>query len=139
MPSCTECSSGIIDEQSLVCSPESPAHTTFRARLEGTAETNSSSLISLIEEWVSGGSNISVNGASLKVDSDCQVAISSFDDGKCEQPTTESNNPGSSTDNSAAIIGAVVTVIVTILIIAITVAIVVIAAVLYRHRKLSLK
>ena len=55
--SCTKCgiSNDIIDKQSFFCFPESPTYVTYHARLEGNFKTESGSLISLIEEWVSGG------------------------------------------------------------------------------------
>ena len=53
--SCSDCgiTSDIIDRQSFSCYPESPTYVTYRARLEGTSETDSGSLISLIEDRVS--------------------------------------------------------------------------------------
>ena len=52
--SCSDCdiTSDIIDKQSFSCFSESLTYVTYRARLEGTSETDSGSLISLIEEWV---------------------------------------------------------------------------------------
>ena len=91
--SCAECARGItvdiIDKQSFACVPESPTYVTYRARLEGTSETDSDSFISLIEEWVSGGASIIVTGVLMTVDTECSVAISSLSEGKCS-PTTES-------------------------------------------------
>ena len=54
--SCAECgvTNDTIDKQSFICVPESSSYyVTYRARLEGTSETESGSLISLIEDWVS--------------------------------------------------------------------------------------
>ena len=58
--SCTECgiTSDIFDTPSFASFPESPTSVTYRARLVDTAETESGSLISLIEKWVSGESGI---------------------------------------------------------------------------------
>ena len=83
--SCAECgvTNDIIDKQSFACFPESPTYVTYRARLEGTSETDSGSLISLIEKWVSGGASIIVTGILLRVDSECSVAISSLSEGEC--------------------------------------------------------
>ena len=143
--SCTECSSEIIDQQSLliVCSPDSPAQVTYRARLEGTSQASSSSLISLIEEWVSGEPSVTVKGATLRVDSGCPVAISSLDEKECEQPTTDSttdsstgsDSSSSTSDNTAALVGAVVAVTVVVLIIVCTAAIVTIVCLVVRHRR----
>ena len=92
--SCIECgiTSDIIDRQSFSCYSESPTYVTYRARLEGTSETDSGSLISLIEEWVlSNKASIIVTGVLMRVDSECSVAISSFGEGKCptQAPTPE--------------------------------------------------
>ena len=77
--SCTECGiTGDItdkEQQSFVCFSKSPTSVTYRARLEGTSKTDSGSLISLIEEWVSGGASIIVTGVLMTVDSECSVAI----------------------------------------------------------------
>ena len=129
--SCAECgiTSDIIDRQSFTCYPESPTHVTYRARLEGTSETDSGSLISLIEDWVSGGAGIIVTGVLMTVDSECSVAISSLTEGECSSSTTTSNSQSSS-DNTAAIIGGVVAVL---LIIAITVIAVVTVALILKH------
>ena len=169
--SCAECgiTSDIIDRQSFACYPESPTHVTYRARLEGTSETDSGSLISLIEDWVSGGASIIVTGVLMTVDSECSVAISSLSEGECspdptQPPTTDptssnmtttdsttnsgtapstdattSTSSQSSSDNTAAIIGGVVAVI---LIIAITVIIIIAIVALVmknRHGVLSIE
>ena len=89
--SCAECgiSSDIIDRQSFSCFPESPTHVTFRARLGGSSETDSGSLISLLESWVSGGATIIVTGVLMTVDAECSVAISSLSEGECSMTTTQ--------------------------------------------------
>ena len=124
--SCAECgiTNDIIDKQSFACFSESPTYVTYRARLEGTSETDSGSLISLIEEWVSGGASIIVTEVLMTVDSECSVAISSLSEGECTptQPHIYSTDPtsdiisidtsaASESTNSAAIIGGVVAVI----------------------------
>ena len=127
---CAECgiSSDIVDEQFFACFPESPTHVTFRARLGGSSETDSGSLISLLESWVSGGATIIVTAVLMTVDAKCSVAISSLSEGECSMTTTQppdttasSDTSQSSTDNTAAIIGGVVAVV---FIIALTVLIV---------------
>ena len=129
--SCAECgiTSDIIDKPSFACYPESPTHVTYRARLEGTSETDSGSLISLIKDWVSGGAGITVTGVLMTVDSVCSVAISSLE---CSSSTTTSSSQSSS-DNTAAIIGGVVALVI-VLIIAITVVILAIVALILKNR-----
>ena len=133
--SCAECGiTNDIDRQSFVCYSESPTHVTYRARLEGTSETDSGSLISLIEDWVGSETGIIVTGVLMTVDSECSVAISSLTEGECSGSTTSSSQ--SSTDNTAAIIGG--GVVAAFLIIAITV--MVVALILkYRRGNLSIK
>ena len=130
--SCAECgiSSDIIDRQSFSCFPESPTHVTFRARLGGSSETDSGSLISLLESWVSGGATIIVTGVLMTVDAKCSVAISSLSEGECSMTTTQPPETAttSSTSNTAIIGGAVAVVF----IIALTV---VIVALVLRSRR----
>ena len=148
--SCADCgiTSDIIDRQSFACFPESPTYVTYRARLEGTSETDSGSLVSLIEKWVSGGASIIVTGVLMTVDSKCSVAISSLSEGECSptQPppidtkppttdnTTDTQTGQTSTDNTAAIIGGVVPVVI-VLIIAITVIVIVIVVLVMKNRR----
>ena len=126
--SCGECvSEMVIDSQFFVCYPESPSHVTYRARLEGTSERESGSLISLIEEWVRGGASVIVTGVLMTVDPDCSVAISSLSEGECSPTTTTTNDlPTVAEDlgdkNIIPIIaGAVTAVVVVVLIIAVTI------------------
>ena len=107
---CTECriTNDIIDKQSVSCKSESLQHVTYSARLEGTSETDSGSLISLIEEWVSGGASIIMAGIQMTVDSECSVAISSLSEKECF-PTTSTMTTN---DNAASIVtGGVVAVV----------------------------
>ena len=90
--------------------------------------------------------NVTVNGATLRVDSGCPVAISSLDEIECDPPTTDSttdsstgsDSSSSTSDNTAAIVGAVVAVTVVVFIIVCTAAITCLV-VRYRRRKQSLK
>ena len=135
---CPNCgiTSDIIDMQSFRCFPDSPSHVTYRARLQGTSETDSGSLISLIEDWVSNGADVIVTGLIVTVDTKCSVQISSFSEEECSEiaipdstppPTVDSTlNPDPSTGNTVspgAILGGVVAVVL-IIAISITVSIV---------------
>ena len=91
---CAECSSDTLDEQSFSCFEESPSFLTYRARLEGTSETDSGSLISLIEAWVrGGGASVIVTGVLMTVDSQCSVTISFPSDPECSKPSPPPNEP----------------------------------------------
>ena len=108
MTSCAECNSHIIDKQSFSCYAESPNHVTFRARLEGTSERDSGSLLSLIEKWVSDGARINVTGVLMMVDPTCSVGISSLSEGEClphptVSPTTVAVNPRRVTSTTVAV------------------------------------
>ena len=117
--SCPECGDVVIDRQSFSCYPESLTHVTYRARLEGTSETDSGSLISLIEKWVRGGASIIVTGVLMTVDSECSVAISSLSEGECSTTPSPATDPGTSTStgkNTTAIVGGVLAVVVIVLV-----------------------
>ena len=132
--SCGECSSEMIDNQFFVCYPESPSFVTYRARLEGTRETDSDSLISLIEEWVRGGVSLIVTGVLMTVDPHCSVAISSPDQPECSLATSSS----STVPVSDAVIGGVVAVVIVI---TITIAVIIIVFLILKnhHGEVSLK
>ena len=139
--SCTDCND-IIDMQSLDCASESVI--IYRARLQGTSQRDSGSLISVIETWVSSGPSFIVTELLMTVDSQCTVVILSLSDHgdyiqtitdtttSSTTPNTISNTtPSSSTSDStlsdtAAIIGGVVAVVIVIVIVigVVTVAIV---------------
>ena len=97
--------------QLFACFTESPTHVTFRARLGGSSETDSSSLVSLLDSWVSGGATIIVTGILVTVDAECSVTISSLSEKEClsDQATTSS-----SSSSTSAIIGGVVAVVLII-------------------------
>ena len=135
--SCTDCND-IIDMQSLDCGSESVI--IYRARLEGTSQRDSGSLISVIETWVTSGPSFIVTELLMTVDSQCTVVISSLSDhGDCTQTITDttassttldsnttpsSSSSDSTSSDTAAIIGGVVAVVIVIVIGVVTVAIV---------------
>ena len=106
---------------------------TYRARLLGTAETDSGLLISLMKEWVSGEDGIIMRGVLVTVDFECSVAISSLSEEMCSttQPPVTTTNI---TPVTAAIIGGTVTV----LIITFAVVAIILTLILKKHKgKLS--
>ena len=117
---------------------------TYRARLEGTSERGSDSLISVIEDWVRGGPSVIVTGVLMTVDSHCSVAISSLSEGECLLPdpstepratddTTKYGSSQGSTDNTAGIIGGTFATVIVI-VATIVVAIIAIAALILKNR-----
>ena len=92
---CAQCGRDVLHNEFLVCYPESPSFVTYRARLEGTSDTDSDSLISLIEKWVvRGGVVLNSTGGLVQVDSDCSVVISSFSEPECSLTNDRANNRG---------------------------------------------
>ena len=91
--SCGECAPEMIDSHFFVCYPESTLHVTYRARLEGTSERGSDSLISLIEDWVRGGPGVIVTGVLMTVDRHCSVAISFLSERECLPPPANTTDP----------------------------------------------
>ena len=130
--SCPKCgiSDDIIDTQSFSCFEESPSFVTYRARLEGTSETDSDSLISLIEDWVrGGGASVIVTGILMTVDSHCSVAISSLSEPECSTNVA----PTRKADNNTTVFVGVTIVFIGIIAILITV----IAALVFRNHQLT--
>ena len=127
--SCTDCND-IIDMQSLDCGSESVI--IYRARLEGTSQRDSGSLISVIETWITSGPNFIVTELLMTVDSQCTVVISSLSDhGDCTQsitdtttssttpdtnttPSSSSSSDSTSSDTAAIIGGSVVAVVIVV-------------------------
>ena len=150
--SCTDCND-IIDMQSLDCGSESVI--IYRARLEGTSQRDSGSLISVIETWVSSGPSFIVTELLMTVDPQCTVVILSLSDhGDCTQtipdtttssttpnttPNTDSNTTPSSSDSTssdtAAIIGGSVVAVVIVIVIVIGVVTVAIVALVIKSRQ----
>lgn len=83
--SCSECgiTYEIIDMRSLNCLQDNPAYMIFSARMKSTSETDSGTLISLVEEWVGEGPSINVTETLMTVHSECYVVTSSLNDTIC--------------------------------------------------------
>ena len=85
-----------IDEESFACSEASPNTVTYRARLSGTSERDSASLISLIEDWVSTGPTIHVRGVLMLLGDNCSSAISDLSEGECSSSVAQVDSRASS-------------------------------------------
>ena len=116
--SCGECTRENINRQSFSCFEESPSFLTYRARLEGTSDTDSGSLVSLIEAWVrGGGASVIVTGVLMTIDANCSVAITSPSDPECSNtPPPSTDAVCSSPNNTPSVVAGVVVVIVVIVI-----------------------
>ena len=134
---CPDCgvSEADIDKQSFSCYPESPSYVTYRARLEGTYETESGHLISLIEQWVADGAVVIVNEVLMKVDPKCSVVISGLSEEECilNEPAVSGQDDQTQSSTLPTAIGVVVAVVV--LIITTTIIIVIIAVLVLRNRR----
>ena len=126
-----------IDGAFFHCFEPSSFYVTYRARLTSIPDSDSHTLVSYLEDWVSGGPTIPVQSILMTIDSDCLVAINGFGEGECVETSsaeTSTFHSSTSTDNTAAIIGGtvVVVLIIAVLIFAL--------ALLWscRHGKLSL-
>ena len=118
-----------IDGALFHCFDPLSLYVTYRARLSGTPETDGQTLVSYLENWVSGGPSIPVQSILMRIDSDCSVDIDTFDSGECDK-TAASQSSTSMMDNTAAIIGLTVVVVVLLVI----VAVLILALVWSRHR-----
>ena len=108
-----------IDEEFFACFEASPNSVTYQARLSGTFERDSASLISLIEDWVSTGPTIHVRGVLMWVGEECSMAISDL---SCRNDKHNKVNDG---EVPAMIFGLVVVFIMLISIILILILVVV--------------
>ena len=93
----------IIDEESFACF-DLVDSVTYRARLGGTAEQNSTALISLIKDWVATGPAIKIYGVLMKVNQNCAVIILDFNDNECTKPDGTASQ---SDDNALGILTVV--------------------------------
>ena len=82
-----------------------PNEATYRARLNGTADANSSELIMIIEQWISGDVSILVGGVRFSIDSTCFVEIASFEDPEC---MVDMSSDSGGSDNAGGIAGGIV-------------------------------
>ena len=101
-----------IDGALLRCFESSSLYVTYRARLSGTPDSDSHTLVSYLEDWVSGGPSITVQSDLMRIDSVCPVNIETFHDEECDEtPVSQS-----SVDSTIiiAIIGGTVAVVVTV-------------------------
>ena len=147
--SCTDCAitDDIIDSESFSFSSDPPSHVTYRARLRGTSQADSQSLVSLIEGWVSGRPSVTVAGLRMRVASECSVSLSSLSEGECDLVTPETSvltssvsQPATNTNscNTGAIIGWIVAIIFIIAITTIIVSVVALVIV-KNYREISTK
>ena len=117
--SCSSCAitEDIIDMPLFVCFPESPTFVTFRARLEGTSETDSHTIITILEDWVKSGPSFTVTGVLMTVDSQCSVPISSPTEKECLKDASPSSSTSQVSSVMISVIGGVTALLVFIIVI----------------------
>ena len=107
---CAQCGRDVLHNEFLVCYPESPSFVTYRARLEGTPDTDSDFLISLIEKWVvRGGVVLNSTGGLMQL-----VVISSFSEPECSLTNDRANNRGTYVVTVGIVAGILALVLLTI-------------------------
>ena len=95
---CRRCSvthvsvSSLLTVLSFACSEDSSTNVTYRARLSGTSEQDSASLISLIEDWVATGPTIHVRGVLMRVGEECSATISNRSGGVCSSSKAQTDS-----------------------------------------------
>lgn len=80
-----------IREAILICTEELN-DVIFRARLFSTPEARSTQILMFLQEWVSTGPTININGENFAVLPSCTVAIRSFNETVC--PPSVTKEPG---------------------------------------------
>ena len=124
-----------IDEESFACSEDSSNYVTYRARLSGTSEQDSASLISLIEDWVATGPTIRVQGVLMRVGEECSATISDLSEGVCSTSSVAQTECMS----TGAIVGGGVAVAVALILIVVVVVVFTVLTMRSRRGKFSLK
>ena len=122
-----------IDEGLLRCFDTSSNYVTYRARLSGFFETGRDKFISYIEDWVSGGPIVRVQGVLLEVDAGCPVSITSFNDRECVSSSNSQSSTDDASDTTAIIGGVVIAIVLIIAVTVIITAIVIIAGIRRGH------
>ena len=120
------------------CFSASPQTVTYRAMIHGTASTNSSQLISHIEQWTDRGTNLIIQQTVLRVNGSSTDATTTLEDEEC--PLSNSNSPttSKSNDNCFTFIGGAL-VIGIIAGVSVTSFIAIIICCVLRHRAHSVK
>ena len=113
-----------IDEESFACSEDSSNYVTYQARLSGTSEQDSASLISLIEDWVATGPTIRVRGVLMRVGEECSATISGLSEGVCSTSSGAQTGAYICASTGSIVGGGAAVAATLIVIVAVTVAIV---------------
>lgn len=129
---CTSCNlhSSSVTDRVIQCSGD-PTTATFRALLLGSTNENQV-IIDSIKDWIKLGGNITINGLTVKLDSNCDILIKSLQDEHCTIETPSTSTSKSSGPNVAAIV-------IPILIVVILIAVIALILVLYLYKRRNKK
>ena len=130
-----QCSDIVNGDISLsLCDDTAFTTATFRALLLGDPQDNRA-IIDAITKWVEEGGLVDLDNLQVKINSECDTVIVSFDDELCIQrtPVTPTATDVDSPDNSTNVVGIVVPIVIIIILI-IIVAVLVAAIFLFRKR-----
>ena len=77
------------------CFGSSADSVTYRARLLGLADINSTTLVAYVAEWVTTGQTVLLQNVHFLLDRNCEdeVLINEFSDPECSQAKSESSQP----------------------------------------------
>ena len=91
-----------IAEANYYCFENFEASVTFRAKLYGTKQANSTRIVGFISQWVHKGDTIDVRGTNLTISRDCPVRIESYSDAGCDSalPTQATSSSTQATPSS---------------------------------------
>ena len=110
-------SSANVFDDGISC--DNAGHVIYRAGVTTSAQLNAEELSSVLDEWFTQTSMLTVDGSILQVDRSCPLILTSFDDPICRTTTSpdSSNSEQNVVPLLAGIIGGIIigAVIVTIL------------------------
>ena len=110
-----------IDEESFACPEDSSNYVTYRARLSGTSEQDSASLISLIEDWVATGPAIDIRGILMILGDRCSATISDLSEGVCSSSGAQTGSTSAGTIAGGSVAVAVALILIVVVVVVLTV------------------
>ena len=72
-----------FDNEQLTCSNKSLNTVSYQAQIMGSADINSTTIVSLIEDWIASTPTISVLGVLVGVGEECTVDVTDLNSGVC--------------------------------------------------------
>ena len=101
-----------FDNEQLACSNKSLNTVSYQAQIMGSADINSTTIVSFIEDWIASTPTISVLGVLVGVGEECTVEVTDLSSGVCTKrnetqtcgttPTDQTNQTENITDQPTA-------------------------------------